>query len=164
MTKQLTPAAQVAKLCKQYLKARGIPARVTSKNYSMGNSVRVYVTNLPPTLRKEIEAEFAKYQYGHFDGMTDCYEYSNNRDDIPQTKFLFVENDLTDDLRQAAWEFLRNRMHGYDAFPANYDEMRSGYYRAPSSNYNVSDEVYHILSGVHCFAEDFWAQKEKAAA
>jgi len=39
-----------------------------------------------------------KYQYGHFDGMIDCYEYSNNREDIPQAKFVMCSRELSDEI------------------------------------------------------------------
>ena len=67
----------------------GIKTRVVSQSYSMGNSVDIYVprgTNCEP-----IRAITDKYQYGHFDGMTDCYEYSKNNTSIPQAKFVSVQ-------------------------------------------------------------------------
>lgn len=42
-----------------------------------------------------IEKLTGKYEYGHFDGMTDCYEYSNSRSDIPQCKFVFCNRDYS---------------------------------------------------------------------
>lgn len=91
MKRQLTKAAQVAKLIRTDLKKLGIKAKATSSNYSMGDSVTVKIENASPSLLQELKARYAKYQYGHFDGMTDSYEYSNSRKDIPQTKFLFIE-------------------------------------------------------------------------
>lgn len=73
----------------------------------MGDSVNVEFTDVSPKIYKEIESELSKYQYGHFDGMQDLYEYSNSRDDIPQTKYLFIENRFSDETRQKAYEFLR---------------------------------------------------------
>lgn len=66
----------------------GIKFSVTSENFSMGNSVNVSWIDGPT--EKEIEAVIGKYEQGHFDGMTDMYEYSNSRDDIPQTKYLML--------------------------------------------------------------------------
>ena len=63
--------------------------RIRSKGYSGGDSVHIYWTDGPTT--KEVEVIVKKYQYGHFDGMIDCYEYSNKRADIPQTKYVFTQ-------------------------------------------------------------------------
>lgn len=162
MARELTKAAQVAKLCKQYLKARGIACTVSSKNFSMGSSVTVHIQDVAPGIAKEIEAEFSKYEYGRFDGMTDCYEYTNRRSDIPQVKYLHINNGYSDALKQSAWNFLRNRMGGYDVFPAEYHRLRDGFYRGHNSNYNVTDEIYHVLNGIHQFSAAFYDQLKAA--
>lgn len=38
-----------------------------------------------------VEKVVSKYEYGSFNGMTDCYEYSNSRSDIPQVKYVFTK-------------------------------------------------------------------------
>jgi hypothetical protein len=65
---------------------------VLSESFSMGNAVKVYYPNsLHPHEVKRAEAIAGTYQEGHFDGMTDCYEYSNCRDDLPQVKYVHVQ-------------------------------------------------------------------------
>jgi sorbitol-specific phosphotransferase system component IIBC len=92
--KTLSQAAQAAKLIRKELKESfpGTKFKVKSENYSGGNSIRVY-WNLGPTT-KEIEAIIDKYQYGHFNGMEDIYEYSNTNDEIPQVKFVFANRSM----------------------------------------------------------------------
>ena len=91
--KPLTQAAQTSKVIKKMLleKYPDIKFKVTSKNYAGGNSVDIS-WNLGP-VDSEIENLVNKYQYGHFDGMTDMYEYSNARNDIPQAKYVFAQRD-----------------------------------------------------------------------
>ena len=94
-----TEVAKCAAEIRKILKAKNIKASVRSKNYSMGDSVNVEIKEIiDPEVYKALEEELAKYQYGHFNGMEDIYEYSNNVEGIPQTKFLFIEYDwkLTD--------------------------------------------------------------------
>tara|TARA_R110000751_G_scaffold39998_1_gene95102 strand:- start:136 stop:579 length:444 start_codon:yes stop_codon:yes gene_type:complete len=87
-----TEVARCAAEIRKILKAKNIKASVRSKSYSMGSSVNVEIKEIiDPGIYKGLKEELAKYQYGHFDGMIDLYEYSNNRDDIPQCKFLFIE-------------------------------------------------------------------------
>ena len=100
MTRQLSPAALAAKAIRKELKEKfpGVKFSVRSSNFSMGNSVDVsYDTRAhgcPEGDGKapvdKVWAVVGKYQYGHFDGMTDSYEYSNRQDDIPQAKYVHV--------------------------------------------------------------------------
>lgn len=91
--KTKTTHAQCAALIRKELKAAGIKASVTSESFSMGNAVNVALNNVAPEIREIADKICNKYQYGHFDGMTDCYEYSNKNDNIPQVKFVCVRND-----------------------------------------------------------------------
>lgn len=103
-----THAAAAAQI-RAELKRHGIKARVTSQIYSGGSSIRVRIDqDVLPAQCDAVEAFCGRYQYGHFDGMTDCYEYSNTSKDLPQVKFVFVEVDYSETIRQAAREFVEN--------------------------------------------------------
>ncbi len=98
MTKEFTQAALCAKEIRKILKQEfsGIKFRVTSSNFSMGNSVRVNWIDGPT--KEQVEKKIGHFQYGHFDGMQDLYEHSNCREDIPQTKFLQCERELSQEV------------------------------------------------------------------
>lgn len=90
----MTPHAAAAKALRAELKVAfpNDKFSVRSESFSMGNAVTVYYPNGFSTHEvKRVEAIAQKYQEGHFDGMTDSYEYSNCRDDIPQVKFVHVQ-------------------------------------------------------------------------
>jgi len=95
-TRQLTSAALCAKEIRKILKENfpSIKFSVKSSNFSMGDSVNVGWTDGPAS--KSVEKLINHFQYGHFDGMTDMYEHSNSRDDIPQTKFLRCNRHLSE--------------------------------------------------------------------
>lgn len=110
MTRELTDAAKVAKAIKQELKAIGIKASVKSQNYSGGDSVNVYVNDLNPEMNKKVSDICKKYEMGHFDGMTDCYEYSNiNNNLVAQAKYIFIENTPTDETIEKILTWLDNK-------------------------------------------------------
>ncbi len=90
MTKTKSSQAAAAAMIRKELKKHGIKATVRSSSFAGGTSVDVTVSNLAPWVRREVEAFVGQFEYGHFDGMYDIYEYSNCRDDIPQVKFVFV--------------------------------------------------------------------------
>ena len=102
-------AAEIRKI----LKEKNIKASVRSKQYSMGNNVDVEIKEIiDPEVYKTLKEELAKYKYGHFDGMYDIYENSNLREDIPQTKFLFIKYDwrLQDEALEKLEEFVRGKV------------------------------------------------------
>ena len=95
--RELTTAAKAAKAIRKELKEAfpSIKFSVTSKNFSMGNSIDVDWMTGPTS--KEVEAIINKYQYGHFNGMEDIYEHSNSREDIPQAKYVTANRSFRDE-------------------------------------------------------------------
>ena len=91
--RKLTNAAQVAKLIKQQAKELGLKVTSKSQNFSMGNSVYVHILSGTDAAVEQLKKDTKKYEYGTFDGMTDSYHADNVREDIPQTKYLFVDDD-----------------------------------------------------------------------
>lgn len=69
---------------------------VTSHSGANTSSVRISWVDGPTNDR--VNDIVGKYQYGHFDGMTDCYEYSNGRDDLPQAKYIFAQRELSEEV------------------------------------------------------------------
>jgi len=91
--------AKAAKAIRKELKERfpNTKFQVTSRSFSMGNSVDVEWTD--GESRKNVESIINKYQYGHFNGMEDIYENSNSRDDIPQVKFVQTRRNMSENAR-----------------------------------------------------------------
>jgi len=101
-TKIKTQAAQCAIAIRKELKEKfpGVKFKVTSESFAGGNSVRVSFVD-SKYLQDEVESEIKKYQYGHFDGMTDYYEHSNVIEGLPQTKYLFVDRKYSNEIEKA---------------------------------------------------------------
>ena len=98
----MTSYAQCAKAIRKELKMKfpSIKFSVTSSGYSMGDSVSISYENGIP--ESEVEKVTNKYQYGSFDGMIDLYSNTNNRDDIPQSKWVQVSRHISQDVRDTA--------------------------------------------------------------
>jgi hypothetical protein len=98
MTRQLTQAAQAAREIRKELKKEfpHIKFSVRSQNFSMGDAV--YVSYENGVSQKAVEAIISKYQYGTFNGMEDIYENTNRRNDIPQSMFIQISREITDDI------------------------------------------------------------------
>ena len=93
MTKKLSDYAQVAKLLKQKGKELGLTLSATSQSFAGGNSVDVYVSKGSDTAIQELKDFSKQFVYGKFDGMTDYYDITNWNENIPQTKYLFIQDE-----------------------------------------------------------------------
>ena len=158
MAREMSEQAKAAKLIRQWLKAQGIKCRVRSSSFSMGDSVDVTVYDRNPEQRKEIEAYCNQYQYGHFDGMTDMYENSNRNGDFPQSKYVTVQNEISDELHQKALDFVRANYQGGEDLAENYAAL--------SHNARIFEEwahsfIYQVISGYR--DTDFWKTTEEPA-
>ena len=150
--------AQVAKLIRKHLKTVGIKGKVTSEGYSMGDNVNVTIYDQPPNIVAQIKEHCTKYEKGHFDGMTDMYEYSNSRNDIPQTKYLFISNIFSEELKQEAWNFIHSTFTGAEEYPKSLKDV------PPSARVFeqwVSDLIFRLLNGSMIgSSEEFWAMRK----
>ena len=79
---------------------------VRSTSYSMGDNVTVdWKDGVSSTAVKELISHF---EYGSFDGMTDCYNYDNNIESIPQTKFLMINRNFSDEIMEEAFVIIKD--------------------------------------------------------
>lgn len=100
--------AQAASMIRGELKALfpKTKFRIRSSSFSMGDSVDVDWIDGPTT--KQVDNVIGKYQYGHFNGMEDIYEYSNSRNDIPQSKYVMSQRQISPEVMQQAFETLKS--------------------------------------------------------
>lgn len=119
-----TRSAQCAAAVRSELKKAfpDLKFRCTSQNFAGGNAVRVEYEDQTAETHEAVEQLLAKYEYGHFNGMEDLYEYSNVRDDLPQVKYLSVTNNMSDQKRQELYSRLRQNWEGGEDLPEKYDD------------------------------------------
>ena len=98
MARQLCEAALASKQIKKALKVAFPTTKfsVISDNYSMGDSINVNWTDGPTT--KQVEEYTNQHKDGHFDGMIDLYEYRDNPENIPRTKYLFTNREMSENV------------------------------------------------------------------
>ncbi len=163
MTKQISDHAAAAKLIRAELKKNGIKASVRASTASMTSSVNINLNDcVAPWVIKEIKLFCSQFQYGDFDGMTDSYNYSNTRDDLPQVRFVFVHNGRSDDDRQRAYDYLRSGFAGYENAPAKYEDAANEMFGSEW----VSTEVHQVLTGcmdARSVGTKFWTKPKVAS-
>lgn len=122
-----TTAALAAQMIRKEIKTQfpTMKFRCTSENYSGGNAINVYVTDQTPEVTKQLDEMTAKYVYGKFDGMTDMYEYTSVKSDLPQVKYLFVKNEMSDEKRQEIYDHLRMGWSGGQDLPVLFIDGRN---------------------------------------
>lgn len=117
----LTGSAATAKAIKARLKAEfpGVKFSVTSDNFSMGNSVSISWTDGP--LYEQVDGITRQYQYGHFDGMTDSYEYRDIKPelDCPGAKYVHCNRKLSPEYKAQLQEVLERDFTPYHG-PGHY--------------------------------------------
>ena len=123
MTKKLSQAAQVAKNIKQVAKKYGMKVTASSQYFAGGNSVTVKVLTGSDDDVKKLKDYSLMYEAGSFDGMNDIYNYDNVRDDIPQTKYLFID----DERAQELIKILKGDKYDDYNFYINEEKVRSWY-------------------------------------
>ena len=138
MTKQLSNHAAAAKAIRTELRKHGYKCSVTSDSYAGGSSVDVTITaDLSPERRKAITAFCEQFQMGNFNGMTDSYEYSNVKSDLPQVSYVFVRVDHSPELKYEVQAFLEELGIKPD-----------------------SSDIHRVLSGAE--HADFWEGRKSA--
>jgi hypothetical protein len=154
--KKLTPAAQVAKLLKAKAKSLGLEVKSSSKNYSGGDSVTVKVFKGSDKSFNDLKEYSSQFKEGHFDGMYDIYEYSNSRDDIPQTKYLFIDDDRASEIlkyydeniwkTEKKWMWFDNELRSYEWIKQIKDEFKNDWQKGLMDIMEGKVQKYKILA------------------
>lgn len=153
MAREMSNHAAAAAMIRQYMRANGFVGRVRADSYAGGSSVNIYVEDLPPARRAELEAYAGQFEYGHFDGMQDLYEFSNVREDIPQVRFVFVNNNISDEMYQRVWDFVRGYYNGFENAPENAQDAGLFYHQGLNEYGNRL--IYRFFQGGYN-QNDFW--------
>lgn len=108
-----TQAALTAQAIRKELKVAFPKTKfeIRSSNFAGGNSVHIDWVDGPT--QDQVTSITSKYEYGHFDGMTDCYEYSNGRTDIPQAKYVQVGRSFSEQTYQDNFDRIRKSYSGF---------------------------------------------------
>ncbi len=116
-----TMAAAAADAIRKELKQKfpGIKFTVRSQTYAGGNSVDVEWYDGP--LEKDVnDAVVSRYQYGHFDAMTDYYDSNNHVEGLPQVKYAFAKRIMSESVKDGLLSFINRVYNGCETL--GYDD------------------------------------------
>lgn len=111
-----TPAQAVKQELKYYFPETKFSC--SYRSFSMWDAVDIERTDWPT--EEQVAKISWKYQYWSFDGMTDMYEYTNGRDDIPQAKYVHERRELSWNVKS----IIKNRVDVYRAGVDEYEKDR----------------------------------------
>ena len=151
-----SPHAAAAQAIRQDLKKAfpSVKFRVRSDSFSMGNSVDVSWTDGPT--RSDVDRIIGRYQYGHFDGMQDLYEYSNRRDDLPQAKYVSGSRSMSDNVRAELLAYVAERF-----FEPEDREGVTENTRMPNGMWWVQEQVWREFNERSYTTPAQWMPEEK---
>jgi len=147
--KEQTPAQAIKIELKKLYPAVKFSCRYST--FSMWDSVNVSRQDWPT--EKEVDAIIGKYQYWHFDGMTDYYDWDNHRDDIPQAKYVSTSRSMSPEVEAVlnSWAldgFSDSDKHRYYDFHTKARNLFR-HYSITSKNIEVID------NGATCYADSY---------
>ena len=64
---------------------------------AMTSSIDIYCVGMEYQKYNELVSILNVFKYGSFDGMTDCYNVDNSRDDVDQVKWVCCHHEMTDE-------------------------------------------------------------------
>jgi hypothetical protein len=114
---------------------------VRTDKFSGGNSVDVEWTDGPTT--KQVESITSKYQYGSFDGMTDCYNYGSRlwNEVFGGSKYVSERRNFSEDLVEIAIIHLAKEYNA-KLVPTVDDYNHGNASNIPSPIENTHDDRY----------------------
>lgn len=124
---ELSSQAQAAAMIRKNLKAAfpHTKFKVTSDSFAGGDSVDISWTDGPT--RKQVEAIANRHEYGSFDGMQDLYEYTNVRDDIPQSKYVQCQRGYSVAATVAVIETINRRFGPHLTYEVKHSDYSGDY-------------------------------------
>jgi hypothetical protein len=123
----------------------GITFSVKTRKFSGGNSIDVHWTDGPTT--EQVKNIINKYSDGHFDGMTDCYEYKSSpwNETFGASKYIMWNRHYSDAAITSAIRRLCARFGLTAEIPAIEDYKTGNMWRFNQSGIDMQREMHRAL-------------------
>lgn len=131
----------------------GVKFQVKTSRYSGGDSLRASWIDGPST--KQVDAIIQKYSAGHFDGMTDYYEYGNDvfNEIFGGCKYVFAERGFSDELIAKVIEQVAKDYGGCEPFTVEDYRKGRAYYWKQSGGCDMQRAMSVAMSEETAFPE-----------
>ncbi len=142
--------AKAAAMIRKELKANGVKGTV--KCGKGESSIYVTLVDALPATEELVRQYVSDFEEGYFNGMTDCYEYNNLNPELPQVRFVFVDNDVSDERIQSAWEWAKERFADLEGAPEKYED---GWKHRTENGIPANQFFHHFV--LNDKKSDFWS-------
>ena len=121
--KTLSTKAQVSKIIRKELKARNISAKVSSSSGTLTDCVYIYTNDLSPAAIESLENFVEDYRADSYDALADYHDVKHNPKNLPRVTYIIIQNDLSAETMQRAYEIALEIAPELEGYPANYREI-----------------------------------------
>ena len=121
--KTVSTKAQVSKIIRKELKARNIQAKVSSSSGSLTDCVYIYTTDLSPAAIESLENFVEDYRADSYDALADYHDIKPNPKNLPRVTYIIIQNDLSAETMQRAYEIALETAPELEGYPTNYKEI-----------------------------------------
>ena len=121
--KTVSTKAQVSKIIRKELKARNIQAKVSSSSGSLTDCVYIYTNDLSPAAVESLENFVEDYRADSYDALADYHDIKPNPKNLPRVTYIIIQNDLSAETMQRAYEIALETAPELEGYPTNYKEI-----------------------------------------
>ena len=121
--KTVSTKAQVSKFIRKELKARNIQAKVSSSSGSLTDCVYIYTNDLSPAAIESLENFVEDYRADSYDALADYHDIKPNPKNLPRVTYIIIQNDLSAETMQRAYEIALETAPELEGYPTNYKEI-----------------------------------------
>ena len=121
--KTVSTKAQVSKIIRKELKARNIQAKVSSSSGSLTDCVYIYTNDLSPAAIESLENFVEDYGADSYDALADYHDIKPNPKNLPRVTYIIIQNDLSAETMQRAYEIALETAPELEGYPTNYKEI-----------------------------------------
>lgn len=121
--KTVSTKAQVSKIIRKELKARNIQAKVSSSSGMLTDCVYIYTNDLSPAAIESLENFVEDYRADSYDALADYHDVKPNPQNLPRVTYIIIQNELSAETMQRAYEIALEIAPELEGYPANYKEI-----------------------------------------
>ena len=121
--KTVSTKAQVSKIIRKELKTRNIQAKVSSSSGTLTDCVYIYTNDLSPAAIESLENFVEDYTADSYDALADYHDVKPNPKNLPRVTYIIIQNDLSAETMQRAYEIALETAPELEGYPTNYKEI-----------------------------------------
>lgn len=139
----------------------GTKFSVRSSSFAGGDSISVEWIDGPTY--DVVMRMIGKYQYGKYKSCCDIYEITNEREDIPQTKYILANREISNDIEVDALEICKEKYACFEGVDWFTDQTKNGesvrrfldrYLKQMDLRNGLNPDMFNLIDGNQSTCEE----------